>query len=298
MGGPPKRTGGLLAKAAESFGTMGGFATQGAASRNANLNAKEGPLVTHPVPPEERRSVVIMTSNDLRAARRNSDLVDLIDDPEVAFVSLGGAGGRPDWIRDLLRDQDLLRPGTIAIQSPYNPDRYVTADAALVELSVEKFLTLTHLSQLLGAREVKFSDVRAEQRKSDSSANVQAQSLVTKVSSEGTRAIESEVSQKLTGVHRFGGGDPDIGAARELLRRTRLMNDPQLTSLIQLRDGANPVTSQTLTISGTREAASNMTAALRVAGGPARLKLAGFSTDLANQWSSRIEVEVTTEITF
>lgn len=248
------------------------------------------------VPAERRRSIVVMASNDLKTVKRDPNLVDLLDDSEVSFVDVGGAEGT--WLTGLLRDQDLLRPGTVVVQSPYNPDRYLAADLALVELAVEKFLIMTRLAQLLGATKVEFTDVHAEMRKASTAAKGAVQTVASNVSSEGTRSIETQVTQKLTGVHKFDGGEPDIEAARELLRRHRLVGDPQLHNLIELRGGPDPVRNQELSISGSREAAGNLTAALRVAGGPLRLKLAGFSMDVANQWSSKLEVDVTTKIEF
>jgi hypothetical protein len=242
---------------------------------------------------------MVLDEDDYISILRDPERVDLVDDPEAQIVSFptGGSGGKQQ-LAELLRSQDLLRPGTLAIQSPYDTERYVTADSAVTEFTVEKFLILTRLAMLLGATRVAFEEVRVDHSKSSIDTNINVKNPSTSVDASASHAIEAGLRERLRGEHIFPGGAPDIAGARQLLSVSRLAGDPHLVTLIELRDGGNPIERQEIQFNGTREAAGNISAALRVATGPGRLKLAGFTGSLKRQWESRIEVEVRTLVEF
>ena len=124
-------------------------------------------MVIDMVAPERRRAVVVLDGGERREILRDPDRVDLLDDTQTAFVTFPDGGGQPDGLADLLRNQDLLRPGTVAVQSPYATDRYVAADRAIAEFTVEKFFILVRLMKLLGATRVSFSNVREDHQKTE-----------------------------------------------------------------------------------------------------------------------------------
>ncbi|MFW5473170.1 hypothetical protein ACOCJ5_07670 [Knoellia sp. CPCC 206450] len=254
--------------------------------------------MTSNVPAERRRTVVVLGEGEHKAIIRDPDRVDLIDDPEAQFVTFPGNSGEQNALSELLRTQDLLRPGTLAVQSPYDTERYVAVGEAMTEFTVEKFLILTRLAKVLGAKEVTFEDVRIDQKKSSWTTDGSVSTITTKVETEVNGRIAAQLHERLRGKHVFPGSPPDIAGARELLARLRLTGDPQLATLIELRDGDNAIREQEILLNATREASGNINAALRIAGGPAKLKLAGFSSELARQWENKLEVEVRTLVKF
>jgi hypothetical protein len=63
----------------------------------------------------------------------------------------------------------------------------------------------------------------------------------------------------------FAGGQPDLKGARDLLQRTRLGNDPNMQSLLEMRrPGPNPIRTRQLLIDVSSESRSNLKALGRV----------------------------------
>lgn len=249
------------------------------------------------LPPERRRSVVILDSGARRTIRRDPDLVDLLDDPETQFVSI--APEEADDLTELLRTQGLLRLGTLVVQSPYNPDRYVPLDTALEEFTVEKFLLLAQLAKLLGAKKVTFEDARADSSTAQASGETNVKYSAVEVGTSASRKLESSLRQRLKGEHIFPGGAPDVTAAKKFLADKQLAGDPQLASLIELRSGDNALLSREIIFNGTRESSGNVAAALRVRVGlGAKLVLGNLAANAHQSSSGTAEVDVSTRIEF
>lgn len=109
--------------------------------------------------------------------------------------------------------------------------------------------------------------------------------------------VSNSLEQRLAGQMDFPGSDADPEAASAYVRSHNLSHDHQLTALVEMRTGQNPIIRYKMTLSGTREAEANLRSALRIASaGP--VEAAQIGTDFSRTVKAISSVEITTEITF
>src|SRR5690348_12445185 len=94
--------------------------------------------------PERRRVVMFLSPEDYRRALRDAELLESIDNPEVAVLSMDDLSDE-DHVASRLRRANKARAGALLVQSPYDADHYEPADAALAEFAVAKFMLLSRV---------------------------------------------------------------------------------------------------------------------------------------------------------
>lgn len=254
--------------------------------------------MTESVPPESRRSILVVGRDDYRSARENPDLIDLFDDEQSRIVRMPHPGDYSDPVVNLLREHGLLVPGTIAVQSPYHLDRYYASESALVEIVAQKVLKVTEIAQALGAREVTVADIRAERSDARTSVEARGKAEFVDAATSIEQELQNKLQRKIEARHSFVGGPPDIARANQILREAGLSGDTELRGLIDLRSAENTLTKFSLTFSGAHEAAANLRCAARIGQGVGRFKLAEVSTVVERQVETGIDVDVVTTVEF
>lgn len=250
------------------------------------------------VDPERRRVVVVLAAGERRDILRDPDRVDLLEDAQTTFVAFPPEPTDDAALVELLRTQDLLRPGTVAVQNPYATERYAGAGEAVSQFAVEKVLITVRLARLLGATKVSLVDSRADEKHTSMTARVGVKAPAGTLDASVREQVANEVQQRLQAEYDFEGGPPAVEEARLLLASSRLAGDAELVALVDLRDGPNPIRRQRVQISGSREASRNIEVAVRLAGGRGKVKLAGVTIETEKSWKHHVQVDVTTEITF
>jgi len=218
----------------------------------------------------ERVVIYVVDSIDLERMQYDKDF-----DPRDTYVAVVDATkvDPGDRLKSELDRRGLLIPGSTLVQNPYRPDEYATVSDASGRYALDKFVIFSHLCQLLGARSVRMQSL--EETKNNQTRTLDA-SAKSQVAGGGGTAISSAaegiLSQKEL-LDTFHGGEPDIEAARNLLRRLRLDDDPILRSLVDSRTAAgNPHKQRRVSVDLSRETNNVLSLAVQ-ATTPAFLKL-------------------------
>lgn len=243
---------------------------------------------------EQRRVILVLTDDAVRAGRRDENLVDLFDDDEAVVIGIPSALRVDDPITRQLSAQNKLRPGELLVQSPYNPLLYESADSAVTEFAVAKFMLLTRVCQLLGATSVKVDSVNARTRGQDVSAAAGARVGGHAGSVGVDHSLSRNVRERLQLRHTFVGREPDIDGARRVLADNGLAGDTTLESLIEMRAADNRLTKREIRLSLTQESVRNLHVAARYSGLPA----VRVSVDFRRRVAENVEVVLQATVTF
>jgi hypothetical protein len=248
-------------------------------------------------PAELRRTVVVLGNRERRALLMSPEGADLIEEPGVRVIVREPGDPPRSALEVLLQDQNLLRAGLL-IQSPYQPDRYVDASAALVEFTQERQLKLSEIAQALGATEIKVEEAKDESSAFEGHARAEMNAEFLK----GGGSVDGSVKGRQRDYHRlhqsFPGSPPDLARAEEILRESGLAGDAQLLALINLRASGNPILEHEVHFSGLREAEGSLRICAHVSEGLGRLRIAGLSAEFAAEYKQARDVNLTTIIRF
>lgn len=200
-------------------------------------------------------------------------------------------------IRQLLKTSEQLAPDVVLVKDPFAKLGYVSAVSAqdaLAALASTKYHLLANVIRLLGAREFKFVEVRAEQDSKAVSAKAGGNSPIKPVTVDVTAStsIKNRLSAKLTGEMVFDGGEPDTKTALEYLHQHQLGGDQQMRTLVDMRTAPNLIQQYRLTFNCTRESVLNVKAAASVA------KVIGVEAHFEMDATALSEIEIVTEIQF
>lgn len=247
------------------------------------------------------RTVLVADESLYLRIAQDPENVRLLDDTDAMIVPFRG---RPEIneadvnaVRALLDETGRLVPSALLIRNPYEADDYEVAEDAMEAFSIAKYHAFANVSRLLGASEVRFLDARAETEHADWQSKVAALLPAGSGEAEATREVVKKIEDRLSGRLQFEGGPPQPDAARDYLRRSHLLRDPVLRSLVDMRTGENLITAYEFTLSATREATANFSSALQLANaGP--VKALEIGTRFSMMAQSVRNVEIKTEITF
>lgn len=245
------------------------------------------------------RSVVVVSDETYQKMKRDPASVDLLSDPDSLVVpySTMGESGTTAIVRELLEQADQLDIGTLLVRNPYEPDSYTLADEAVEVFTGTKYQVLAKVAGLLGATSVRFVEAKVDVDRSSISGSAKGAAKVVKADASVERDWEDRITRDITAEFNFEGGKPDLEAARVYLSEKRLRSDHDLSSLIELREGPNPLRKRVVTLNATRESDRSLKAALKLANsGP--IKVADIGTGFRHSVEALRKVELVTEINF
>ncbi len=243
---------------------------------------------------ERRRVILVLTEDQARAGRRDKRLVDYFDDEEAAVVTLQEAASTDDFLIRQLSSQNRLTAGGLLIQSPYNQMQYEFADSAVTEFAVAKFMLITQVCMLLGAKSVKVDNVIATTRNEQTSLDASAKVVGRSGSLKADLGLGNKVRERLEVSDTFPGGPADIEGARTLLASAGLTGDATLESLINMRSGANRLTRREIKLSLTQESTYNLSVATKFS----QLMMVNVSSNFKRQVAENIDVVLQATIIF
>ncbi|WP_311260494.1 hypothetical protein [Microbacterium sp. WCS2018Hpa-9] len=247
------------------------------------------------------RSVLVASDQLYRRMAQDKDSVALLEDVEAMVVPFSDEpqanAGLIRSVREIVAREGKLVSGALLIKNPYDADGYEFAEHAVETFASEKYHHLANVARILGASEVQFVDAKIE--KADNSVQVGGKmKLPTGAGDVGAgRDVSKKLEQRLAGHMEFPGADSEPDLAAAYVAKHNLSNDHQLTALVEMRTGLNPLSRYKMTLSGTREAEANLRSALRLATA-GLVKAADIGADFSRTVKSISSVEITTEITF
>lgn len=213
-----------------------------------------------PKDPSNRKAVLVLRDHDVEKCKYERGASQVLVNEEVHVLQwpLHAQSETPTALKNIV-DAGLARPGYMLVQSPYDLDTYEEATLAPQRFALDKHMYFSELCMHLGAKEVVVEDIHESSRYEGSGVGVEAERL-------GTGAQVGAKLDKLTKLRaqmslrdEFEGGVADITAAEQLLRRTGLLVDPSMSSLVNMRqDGRNQLKTRRLMLSLSTETKSNL----------------------------------------
>jgi hypothetical protein len=207
-----------------------------------------------PAEPGRRRVIVVLTDAQYRYFQQDQSLRFLLTEYEVAICrpadkSMRQGGG----LEAQLDRRQLLRPGAVLIQNPYDETSYFDAEVAAEELFNAKVNAFLRLCQLLGAEKVEATSIlrvgAGEGRNVPVTANAETPYGGLEISAGVKTDRRGSSAEELKFTREFAAGPPDIPAAEAHLESTRLAADTNLASLVAARaDLNNPLRRQRFVI--------------------------------------------------
>lgn len=242
--------------------------------------------------PYRRKTVLVLNQSEVDSLDYKEGGAELLLNKEVYILPFSVQQSN-SVVQDLI-DSGLARPGTVLIQSPFDKDRYQNSTQAVEHFALDKHTYFSTLCRYLGARKV-----TVEQIDFKKTEDREIWSLKSEVSMKGSGDVKikneelASFQSKLTLEDRFEGGSPDVPAARELLRKTGLLGDANMSSLLAMRQNPdNLLTSRELQLNMTTETQRNLNvlANLNV---PAYLSLeAGYDRHVREQTEFTLTIKV------
>lgn len=258
-------------------------------------------MTTHERAIARPRSVLVAADHLYRKLAQDRNSLALLEDLEAMILPFSDAPQANEAqivaVRELLDVEGKLVSGALLIKNPYDADGYEFAEHAVETFASAKYHHLANVARMLGATGVQFVEAKIE--RSDTKAQGGMKVKVPAGTGDATvgRDVSKRLEQRLAGQMEFPGSDAAPELASEYVQKHNLSHDHQLTALVEMRTGQNPITRYKMTLSGTREAEANLRSALRIANaGP--VEAAQIGVDFSRTVKAISSVEITTEITF
>lgn len=249
-----------------------------------------------PDEPSRRRVVLVLTEHDIeRCAYEPGAAKTLLvnDQAHILRIPITANVDLPTALRNI-QDARLASSGAMLIQSPYDTDRYVEAADAAADFALEKYMIFSMFCKHLGAKAINVEHVTIHTRQGVKRVDVKLArpAIDADVSAEVERS--DSFVQRFTLNDKFAGEVADFQSAEQLARRTGLLNDVTMSSLLAMRrDEKNPIKTRSLNVSLSTESATNIrvAACLHI---PTWINLAAnYKSVFAEQKQYKLAVKVT-----
>jgi hypothetical protein len=247
-----------------------------------------------PAEPWRRKGIVILEQHDVERCHYEEDGNALLLDEEIYVLEFPIQDSNP--ATQNLVDSGLVRPGTVLVQSPFDKDVYEDVAEATQRFALAKHMYFSTFCMYLGAREVTIEQIELRRVSGKTTLNLKggipALSGDLSAKSEEIDAFRSQLTLR----DSFTGGQADLQAAEELLRRRGLFGDANLRTLLDMRRASSPnqIVSRTITLNLSNEVKRNL-------GVIGRLKIAKFiklEADFGRAVREQSEYTVTVQVIF
>lgn len=225
--------------------------------------------------PASRRTVVVLDPETRLRAKRNPALViDLLEDPETKIISTT----EESPLATLIDGLGLLRAGVIAVQSPYDVNKYESNEFAPSQFTLAKFGILCDVAKALGATRVAVEQGHNTKDTSKVTASVKANYMKVGGEADLSRSAMNAASLEIEKSITFPGGPADPEAALQIMQDSHVMGDAELLNLVRARSGTNQAHRYSVCVSTLQETQRALSA---TAGITAGLKKLGVSVNTA-----------------
>ena len=212
---------------------------------------------TWPSEPYRRKTVFVLNQTDIDALRFEKDGPELLLNEEIHILPYPPQ--QPTPIEQDLINSGIARPGTVLIQSPFDKDIYQNSTQAVELFALDKYFYFSRLCRYLGAREVTIKQITRKDTEKETTVSLEGSVLRGSVDTKRENKELASLQKKLVLNDKFPGGAPDVPAARELLRKTGLLGDANMRSLLDMRQGSNnQITSREYQLNVTTETRGNL----------------------------------------
>ncbi len=194
----------------------------------------------------KRKAVIVIDKDDLPHLQMEDDGSILLN-KEVSVLT--HPLDENDKIIQNIIGSGLDAPGDMLLQNPYYPNQYEVLDKAPQQFALQRYLIFSTLCGHLGAKEVIIEEVEKRTSSRVQQLKVEGKIGIGSGNITGQKEDLESMLRKMTLSHDFTGGKPNIEKAKAWLRRTRLINDVEMFTLIEMRENQdNPVKTRKMTL--------------------------------------------------
>jgi len=213
-----------------------------------------------PQEPEKRRVILVLSRLGLQKLNQMStpDLAvrDLFFNDQVCLLDISSL--KENSLSKKLRGSGLLNPGSVLIQSPYDPSGYANISDASYTFAKAKCVLFSTFCGLLGARKVSVKYIEIQTNSSNSKFTGNASILSGKGSGDAKIVAEEKMRKEISIVREYGQTDPKLDKAREYMTKYQWLSDDHINSLFELWDAGIPLEKEVYNLSVTRESRTNL----------------------------------------
>ena len=192
---------------------------------------------TWPNEPHRRKTVFVLNQPEIDALEYRDGGAELLLNEEVYI--LPSSSKQSNSVVQGLFDSGLARSGAVLIQSPFDKDLYEDSKQAVERFALDKHQHFSTLCGLLGARKVTVEQIKHENTKSKETVSVESGapwgSGEGKIENEELTSFRNRLKLR----YKFKGGSPNVPEAKELLKRTGLLGDANMRSLLEMCQNSN-----------------------------------------------------------
>lgn len=221
-----------------------------------------------PSNPASRKAILVLSQHDVDKINLDSEAVKLLTDPNMYILRVPVfQDDSPPAALQNITGAGLDCPGNLLIQSPYDTEKYEDAAAATRRFALAKHLLFTALCGHLGAKEVVVEQVELITATSKQMWEASGKRpALGGARTTGEWDEDEKFAAKLLLRSEFNGGQPDLSAAEQLLKRTGLLYaDHAMQHLVDMRNGSNLLKSHKLVMNLSSESKTNLSVAGRLA---------------------------------
>jgi hypothetical protein len=206
------------------------------------------------LPARKRKAILVMSSderNQLEYTQGGSILYN-----EQIYILVPSEAENSDLAADLDNKQ-LLNPGNLLIQNPYDTWDYESLDDASVTFAMIKLENFITLCGKLGAKKVYVERIEVENSKGKTEFAGSLGSSVAEVKAEGAKRTLEKIERGYKADNVFEGGEPNFDEAK-IIWEKNLLKDRFLGSILEQRKGGNPIKSKKIDLDLTQESNNNL----------------------------------------
>jgi hypothetical protein len=206
----------------------------------------------------KRRAIVVLTQHEREKCEYepNSAHILLNDEMYVLQYPLQNITSRV--LRDIV-DMDLVRPGVVLIQNPYDLDDYVAIDEAIQRFSLTKLLCFSNLCRLLGAKRFDCKQLEVTTKSGSKTISLNGSRMGVGGGVQIQSGNLSEFLKEINIHDVFVGGSAQITQAESFLKGKKLWQDPMMRNLVESRSGTlNSMTKRVFTLNLSNEVQKNV----------------------------------------
>lgn len=189
------------------------------------------------IPPEhwsKRQAILILEQDQIDLLYETPDGKDILFNSECCILTL--PLNKNNKIAQELIDHNLDKEGTVLIQNPFYKDRYEELSNIDQKFAMEKYFIFSTFCGYLGAKKVEVEEFENCKNTAIQKARIDSTVNVARLDNGLKKEIDDKFFKSLNVNLTFLGGEPDLEAASNLLKKTGLIaKSPEMHSLLEMR---------------------------------------------------------------
>ena len=245
-----------------------------------------------PEEPEKRRVILVLSNSGLETLDQqsygNPSVRRLLKDDQVSLLNVDDLATQNSSLVKKLKGSGLLNPGSLLIQSPYDPSLYANANEASYKFAQEKCVFFSELCGCLAARKVSAKQMELKTIDTQKKFNGNINSSYGGIGGQAAMNAWERMKKEVNINEQYPQQYPNLDAAKELIEQFQFLSDPYINSLFRRRKSGIRIESSRYTLSVTEESKQNLNLAFSL----------GIPREVGLQVGLKVNIEALKQETF